>query len=82
MKNIGSFFIELSVTFVVAVALSVLFGVVSLFVIGNIDGQLTTSNTQWVYSGCGAVMGIVLGYKVNTLVRTHVKDAQTKKKKK
>ncbi|MGB4761940.1 MAG: hypothetical protein WBP12_01120 [Candidatus Saccharimonas sp.] len=82
MKNILGFFIELSVTFVVALALSILFAVVSLFVMGNFDGPLTESNTQWVHAGSGAVMGLIIGYKLNTLIRTHTKSIVKKKSKK
>lgn len=82
MKNAAGFYLDLLVTFVVALAISVLFALVTLFVMGNFAGPLTESNTQWVHAGSGAVMGIIIGYKLNSLIRLHSKKNTPAKRKK
>ena len=81
MKDIGKFVAELSVTFIVAMVLSIVFAVVAYFIIGNI-GTVDPTTTQWVSTASGVVIGFILGYKLNTLIREHLKTPKSKPKKK
>lgn len=82
MKNAVGFYLDLIITFIVALAIAILFAVVTLFVMGNFTGPLTDSNTLWVHAGSGAVMGLIIGYKLNSLIRLHSKKNTSAKRKK
>ncbi len=81
MKDTGKFVAELAVTFVVALVLSIVFAVIAYFVIANV-GTVNATAVQWVSTASGVVIGFILGYKLNTLIREHLKASRPRSKRK
>lgn len=79
MNNLGKFTLELITTVIVAAVLSLLFSVLVLFVAGNIS-SVSVEETQWINMISGTLFGVIVGYKLNILIREH--KAPTAKKKK
>lgn len=71
MKNPGKFAIELSFTVVVAFLLSLVVTVAFTFIAGNLG-----SATEWmttINAVSSTVFGLVVGFKLNDLLRQHKK---------
>lgn len=79
MNNLGKFTLELITTVIVSAVLSLLFSVLSLFVIGNL-GTINVEQTQWLNMISGSLFGLIVGYKLNNLIHEHKAPVVKKKK--
>lgn len=79
MNNLGKFTLELITTVIVAAVLSLLFSVMTLFIVGNI-GSVSIEGTQWINMISGSLFGLIVGYKLNILIREHRGSGVKKKK--
>lgn len=71
MKNPSKFALELAVTVVVAFLLSLVLSLILTFAIGN-----SSFNGNWpmiVNSVSSVVFGLIIGFKLNDLLRQHKK---------
>ncbi len=69
MKNKAKFTLELFITLLIASLISSVFALILGFTIMNLGGDtgaLTYANTL-----ASSVWGVVVGYKLNTLIRQH-----------
>ena len=83
--SLSQFVIELLITALVAIAIAALVQGMLYFVVGNISPADQTANafknaSGWIGSTGGIVMGLMIGYKLHSLVR-HVSTKQPKRKK-
>lgn len=69
MKNKSKFAIELIITIVVAGILSSIIGFIAIFITANL-GVLDQSHSA-ISSTVGIVFGSIVGYKLNSLIRSH-----------
>lgn len=78
MKNLSKFLSELVFTVLVAGIGSVLLAFVALFVAGNLD-VATAETKSYINFVSGILFGLVVGYKLNELVREHTGGKKKKR---
>lgn len=69
MKNIPKFLTEIIVTVIVAGILSMVPAAILLFIFGNL--QMGDNGVVYANTISSIVFGLVVGYKLNSLIREH-----------
>lgn len=68
MNNTSKFIVEIVITIIIAALVSGVIGILLAFVAGNIGTYADASS--WINFVVGAVFGLIVGYKLNSLIKS------------